>query len=57
MIYSSGTKSLGLEGKGLKPILENSLQKNKYSNKKDNSQEYLLKIKDKYPNNDLLSES
>ena len=55
MMYASGTKSLGLEGKGLNQFMENSLEK-MCSDNKENLQEYLLKIKDKFPNNELLSE-
>ena len=55
MMYASGTKSLGLEGKGLNQFMENSLEKMCLDNK-ENLQEYLLKIKDKFPNNELLSE-
>tara|TARA_A100000164_G_C21781121_1_gene711073 strand:+ start:652 stop:915 length:264 start_codon:yes stop_codon:yes gene_type:complete len=55
MIYASGTKSLGLEGKGLNQFMEDSLEK-MCSDNKENLQEYLLKIKDKFPNNELLSE-
>ena len=55
MMYASGTKSLGLEGKGLNQFMENSLEK-MCSDNKENLQEYLLKIKDKFPNNELISE-
>ena len=55
MMYASGTKSLGLEGKGLNQFMENSLEK-MCSDNKENLQKYLLKIKDKFPNNELLSE-
>ena len=55
MMYASGTKSLGLEGKGLNQFMESSLEK-MCSDNKENLQEYLLKIKDKFPNNELLSE-
>ena len=55
MMYASGTKSLGLEGKGLNQFMENSLEK-MCSDNKENLQEYLLKIKNKFPNNELLSE-
>ena len=55
MMYASGTKSLGLEGKGLNQFMENSLEK-MCSDNKENLQEYLLKIKDKFPNNELLFE-
>ena len=56
MMYASGTKSLGLEGKGLNQFMENSLEK-MCSDNKENLQEYLLKIKDTFPNNELLSEN
>ncbi len=55
MMYASGTKSLGLEGKGLNQFMEKSLEKMCADNK-ENLQEYLLKIKNKFPNNELLSE-
>tara|TARA_B100000941_G_scaffold69110_1_gene46583 strand:- start:99 stop:362 length:264 start_codon:yes stop_codon:yes gene_type:complete len=55
MMYASGTRTLGLEGKGLNQFMENSLEK-MCSDNKENLQEYLLKIKDKFPNNELLSE-
>ena len=55
MMYASGTKSLGLEGKGLNQFMEKSLEK-MCLDSKENLQEYLLKIKDKFPNNELLSE-
>ena len=55
MMYASGTKSLGLEGKGLNQFMEKSLE-NMCSDNKENLQTYLLKIKDKFPNNELLSE-
>ena len=55
MMYASGTKSLGLEGKGLNQFMEKSLE-NMCSDNKENLQEYLLKIKDKFPNNELLSD-
>ena len=55
MMYATGTKSLGLEGKGLNQFMERSLE-NLCSDNKENLQEYLLKIKDKFPNNELLSE-
>ena len=55
MMYASGTKSLGLEGKGLNQFMENSIEK-MCSDNKESLQEYLLKIKDKFPNNELLSE-
>ena len=55
MMYASGTKSLGLEGKGLNQFMEKSLE-NMCSDNKENLQKYLLKIKDKFPNNELLSQ-
>ena len=55
MMYASGTKSLGLEGKGLNQFMKRSLEK-MCSDNKENLQEYLSKIKDKFPNNELLSE-
>ena len=55
MMYASGTKSLGLEGKDLSKFMEKSLDK-LCSDNKENLQEYLLKIKEKFPNNELLSE-
>ena len=55
MMYASGTKSLGLEGKGLNQFMERSLEK-MCTDSKENLQAYLLKIKDKFPNNELLSE-
>lgn len=55
IMYASGTKSLGLEGKGLNQFMERSLEK-MCSDNKENLQEYLLKIKAKFPNNELLSE-
>ena len=55
MMHASGGKSLGLEGKGLNQFMERSLEK-MCSDDKENLQEYLLKIKDKFPNNELLSE-
>ena len=54
MMHASGTKSLGLTGKGLSQFMEKSLEK-MCSDNKENLQEYLLKIKDKFPNNELLS--
>ena len=56
MMYASGTKSLGLEGKGLNQFMENSLEK-MCSDNKENLKEYLCKIKAKFPNNELLSEN
>ena len=55
MMYASGTRTLGLEGRGLNQFMERSLEKMCTDNK-ENLQEYLLKIKDKFPNNELLSE-
>ena len=55
MMYASGTKSLGLDGEGLNKFMEKSLEKMCLDNK-ENLQEYLLKIKDKFPNNELLLE-
>ena len=55
MMYASGTKSLGLEGKGLNKFIDRSLERMCLDNK-ENLQKYLLKIKDKFPNNELLSE-
>jgi len=54
MMYASGTKSLGLEGAGLNQFMERSLEK-MCSDNKENLQEYILKIKEKFPNNELLS--
>ena len=55
MMYASGTKSLRLEGNALNQFMERSLEK-MCSDNKENLQEYLLRIKDKFPNNELLSE-
>ena len=55
MMYASGTKSLDLEDKDLKKFMERSLEKMR-ANSKANLQEYILKIKDKFPNNELLSQ-
>ena len=55
MMYASGTKSLGLEGNNLNQFMERSLEK-MCSDNKENLQEYLLKIKEKFPNNELLFE-
>ena len=55
IIYAKGTKSLRLEGNDLYQFMERSLEK-MCSDNKENLQEYLLKIKDKFPNNELLSE-
>ena len=54
MMHASGGKSLGLEGKGLNQFMEKSLEK-MCSDNKENLKEYLLKIKDKFPYNELLS--
>ena len=54
IMYATGTKSLGLEGKDLNQFMERSLEK-MCSDNKENLQEYLLKIKDRFPNNELLS--
>ena len=56
MIYTSGTKSLGLEGGGLNKFIESSLEKMLTDTKKS-LQEFLLKIKDKFPNKELLSDN
>ena len=55
MMYASGTKSLGLEGNNLNQFMERSLEK-MCSDNKENLQDYLLKIKEKIPNNELLFE-
>ncbi len=55
MMYASGTKSIGLESKGLNQFMESSLEK-MCSDSKENLQAYLSKIKDKFPNNELLYE-
>ena len=55
LMYASGTKSFGLEVKGLNQFMERSLEK-MCSDNKENLQEFLLKIKDKFPNNELLYE-
>ena len=55
MMYASGTKTLGLKGKVLNLFMESSLEKMCLDNK-ENLQKYLLKIQDKFPNNELLSE-
>ena len=55
IMYASGTKSLASEGKGLNKFMERSLEK-MFSDNKKNLKEYLLKIKDKFPNNELVSE-
>ena len=54
MMYASGTKSLGLEGKGLNQFMERSLEK-MCSDKKENIKDYFSKIKVKYPQNELLT--
>ena len=55
MMYASVYKSFGLVCKGLNQFMKWSLEK-MYSDNKENLKEYLLKIKDKFPNNELLSE-
>ena len=55
MMYASGTKSLDLEDKDLNKFMELSLERI-FANSKENLQEYILKIKDKFPNNELLSQ-
>jgi len=55
MMYASATKSLGLKDKRLNQFMEKSLEK-MCSDNKENLQEYLLKIKAKFPNNELLTE-
>ena len=56
MMYdASGSNPLELEGEGLKQFMERSLDVI-CSEYKENLQEYLLRIKDKFPNNELLSE-
>ena len=55
MMYASGTKSLGLKGNGLNKFMDTSLEK-MCLDKKENLEEYLFQIKDKFPNNELLSE-
>ena len=55
MMYVSGSKSLGLEGKGLNQFMESSLEK-MCSDNKENLQKYLLTIKHNFLNNELLSE-
>ena len=54
MMYATGTKSLGLEGKGLNQFMERSLEK-MCSDKKENIKDYFSKIKVKYPQNELLT--
>ena len=54
MMYASGAKSLGLEDEGSKQFMERSLDE-MCSDNKENLKEYLLKIKDKFPYNELLS--
>ena len=53
MMYVSIRKSLGLEVKGLNQFMEGAIKKI-CSDKKVNLQEYLLKIKDKFLNCELL---
>lgn len=53
MMYASGIKSLDLEDKDLNKFMERSLEK-MCADSKENLQEYILKIKDKFPNNELL---
>ena len=55
MMSASNTKSLDSEDKDLNKFMERSLEK-MCSDSKENLQEYLLKIKDKFPNNELLSD-
>ena len=54
MIYASVTKSLEQESEDFNLFMEKSLEK-MCEDTKENLQEYLLKIKDKFPNNELLS--
>ena len=54
-MYASVTKSFRLEWKGLNQFIERSLEK-LFSVKKENLKGYLLKIKDKFPNKELLFE-
>ena len=56
MMYASGTKSLGLEGKDLNQFMEKSLEKI-CLDKKENLQEYLIKIKARFPNNELITDN
>ena len=53
MMYASGSKSLGLSGDQLSKFMKNSLDRI-CLDKKENLQEYLTKIKEKFPNNQLL---
>ena len=55
IMHASGIKSLDLEDKDLNKFMERSLEK-MCSDSKENLQEYILKIKDKFPNNELLSQ-
>ena len=52
-MHASGIKSLDLEDKDLNKFMERSLEK-MCADSKENLQEYILKIKDKFPNNELL---
>lgn len=53
IMHASGIKSLDLEDKDLNKFMERSLEK-MCADSKENLQEYILKIKDKFPNNELL---
>ena len=53
IMHASGIKSLDLEDKDLNKFMERSLGK-MCNDSKENLQEYILKIKDKFPNNELL---
>ena len=53
IMHASGIKSLDLEDKDLNKFMERSLEK-MCADSKENLQEYILKIKDKSPNNELL---
>ena len=55
IMHASGIKSLDLEDKNLNKFMERSLEK-MCADSKENLQEYILKIKDKFPNNELLSQ-
>lgn len=55
IMHASGIKSLDLEDKDLNKFMERSLGK-MCKDSKENLQEYILKIKDKFPNNELLSQ-
>ena len=55
IMHASGIKSLDLEDKDLNKFMERSLEK-MCADSKENLQEYILKIKDKFPNNELLSQ-